>query len=188
MQVNTLARWWRIDALGLGACALITAAGYFVLIRPTAENQLAYEALKPRVAERQQEVNEARSSAVDIQDVLEQTQSALNELPLRLERSSLVNHRVAQLAELASEMGLEVHQILPEPVRAGQRYDVVPIALSGAGDYGRVTRFMGSVHESFADIAVIEFSLASDNPGAQGAQFSIAFAWYTLPAVGMAEN
>lgn len=186
--VTQWARWWRIDLAGLGACALVSALGYFGLVRPALNHQQTYKQLVPKVAERSDELARARADLKTMQDQLEQTGARLDALPLRLEQASRVNSRVARLADLASEMGLEVHEMLPDKARSGKRYDVVPISLSGAGDYNHVTRFMQRVHDSFADIAVMRFDLASDNPGSDDATFDIDLAWYTLPAMGMAEN
>lgn len=179
---------WRIDLLGLAACALVTGVCYAALIRPVNANRLAYAQLQPQLTERAQAVKDAKARLAALQSDLDGTIKQLAALPLRLEPSSRVNTRLAMLAELASEMGIEVHQILPDPVRAGKRYDVVEIALSGSGDYGEVTRFMRRLHDSFADTAVVQFDLKSGGPTVPAAQFDIGLAWYTLPAVGFAEN
>jgi Tfp pilus assembly protein PilO len=181
-------RWWRIDAVGIIALALVTVLCYAALIRPSISNQLAYEQLKPQATERTQQVQDARSSLTSLQAELDRTRVELQDLPLRLESSTRVNSRLAGIAELAAEMGLEVHQLLPDSVSAGQRYDVVPIVLTGSGDYARVTRFMRRVNDDFADVAVVGFALTSVNPTAQSASFDIGLAWYTLPAIGLVEN
>lgn len=184
----SITRWWRIDAVGLLALSLVTALCYAGLIYPTIDNRRAYEELQPQVTDRTQQVHDAQSSFESLKAELERTQVLLESLPLRLESSSRVNSRLAGIADLASEIGLEVHQLLPDSASSGQRYDVVPIILTGSGDYAQVTQFMRRVHDSFADIAVVGFALSSVNPSAQVAQFDIGLAWYTLPAIGFAEK
>lgn len=192
-----IARDWRIDALGITACVLVTAVCYFALIRPVSSNRQAYAQLQPRVTQRAQAVKDAKAKLAALRVELDGTKKQLADLPLRLESASRINSRLAGLAELASEMGIEVHQIKPDPARAGKRYDVVSIALSGSGDYGQVTRFMRRVHDDFADTAIVKFDLESGGSGgsegsggsnARAARFDIGLAWYTLPAMGLVEN
>ena len=183
-----LTRNWRIDVMGITACALVTGVCYVALIRPVSSNRLAYAQLQPQLVERAQAVKDAKARFAAMQSELEGTIKQLADLPLRLEPSSRVNSRLAQLTDLAAEMGIEVHQVQPDPARAGKRYDVVQIALSGSGDYGQVTRFMRRVHDTFADTAVVKFDLKSGGATVSAAQFNIGLAWYTLPAMGFVDN
>lgn len=187
-MIQSIKRWWGIDAVGLLSLALVTALCYAVLIYPAVDNRRSYEQLQPQVAERAGEVERARASLASLQNNLEQTQFQLEDLPLRLESAAGVNSRLASLAELASNVGLDVHQMLPDTARAGQRYDIVPIILSGSGDYAQVTQFMHDVHDRFADVAVVGFDLAAETSGSQTARFDIGLAWYTLPVMGFVEN
>lgn len=185
---ETLARNWYIDVLGITVCAALTGLCYIALIRPVTLNRVAYAQLQPQLAERAQAVKKAKARLTALQTELEVTKTQLADLPLRLEPSSRVNNRLAQLTDLAAEMGIEVHQVQPDPARAGKRYDVVEITLSGSGDYGQVTHFMRGVHDTFADTAIVEFDLKSAGTTVSAAQFNIGLAWYTLPAMGFVEN
>ncbi len=187
-MTQSLARWWRIDAVGVLALAAATAVCYVGFIMPAVDNREAYDRLQPQVAQRTEQVQSAHVSLASLQADLARSHTQLEDLPLRLEPSSGVNRRLAYLAELASQVGLEVHKMLPDSVRGGQRYDIVPIVLSGSGNYEQVTDFMRRVHESYADIAVVGFDLTSDNAAEQTARFNIGLAWYTLPVMGLVEN
>ncbi len=187
-NLRAITRWWKIDLTGLAICASITALGYFALIRPSIESRRAYMQLHPQLAELSNQVQTERASLATLQESMENTRLELQGLSLRLESSSQVNKRLSSLAELAATMGLEVHQILPDTIRSGERYDIVPIALSGAGDYKQVTHFMQEVHDNFADIAVIEFDLSAKVSQSNSASFDIGLAWYTLPAMGLVGN
>lgn len=187
-RYDFLTRNWRIDLLGITACALVTVVCYVALIRPVSGNRLAYARLQPQLAERAQAVKDAKARLAVLQSELNETKKQLAGLPLRLEPSSRINSRLAQLTDLAAEVGIEVHQLQPDPARAGKRYDVVEIALSGSGDYGQVTRFMRRLHDTFADTAIVEFDLKSGGATVTAARFDIGLAWYTLPALGFVEN
>lgn len=179
---------WRIDLMGITACVLVSGVCYAGLIRPVNSNRLAYAQLQPQLTERAQAVKEAKASLAALQSELDATKKQLSDLPLQLEPSTRVNSRLARLTDLAAEMGIEVHQVQPDPARAGKRYDVVQIALSGSGDYGQVTRFMRRVHDTFADTAIVTFDLKSGGAAVAAAQFDIGLAWYTLPAMGFVNN
>ncbi len=187
-RYDLLTRHWRIDVLGLAACVLVTGVCYLALVRSVSSNRLAHARLQPQLAEHAQAVKDAKARLAALRSELDSTQKQLANLPLRLEPASRVNSRLAQLTGLASEMGIEVHQVQPDPARAGKRYDIVQIALSGSGDYGQVTRFMGRVHDTFADTAIVGFDLKSGGAAGSTARFDIGLIWYTLPAMGFVEN
>lgn len=185
---SDILRWWRIDAGGVVGCALVTAACYYALIQPAIQSRETYDALRPEVASRSQALRDARETASNLQAELDRITTELAQVPLKLESSSRVNSRLAGLAELASDHELELHQLLPDAMRSGDRYDVVPIFLSGNGDYTQITGFMKRVNEQFADVAVIGFDLQSQGKPDQPAKFDIGLAWYTLPAMGYVEK
>lgn len=181
-------RWWRIDAIGLAACLSVTFVAYLTLVRPGFNEHAESDRLRSQLAEKSVAVADARKSLAALRTSLDQTLTAVQELPLRLEPAAQVNRRLAQLADLAVEVGLELHQMQPDPARAGDRYDVVPIVLSGAGDYRRVTKYIRRIHDSFADIAVVDFDLTSGNAGDKQTRFDLGLAWYTMPALGRVEE
>jgi Tfp pilus assembly protein PilO len=181
-------RWWRIDAIGVAACLSVTALAYLTLVRPAVNGYEQSARLGSQLAERSVAVADARRSLAAVRASLDETLAAVDRLPLRLEPSAQVNRRLAQLADLAADAGLELHQMQPDPARSGDRYDIVPIALTGTGDYRRVTRFIRSIHDRFADISVVDFELAPGNAGERLARFDLGLAWYTMPAMGMVEE
>jgi len=184
----SIKRWWRIDAAGVTACLFVTALSYLSLVRPVLERQEESGHLVPLLSQKEQAVQDARASLAALRRSMDDTQAALEDQPLRLESQDRVNSRLARLADLASQAGLEIHQMLPEQARAGERYNVVPIMLSGSGDYRKVTRFMRDVHESFADVAVVGFDLSSGRAEPGQARFEVGLAWYTMPVLGFVEN
>jgi Tfp pilus assembly protein PilO len=179
---------WRIDLIGVGACVLVTGLVYLVVIRPVIQMQEENTRLLPLLSEREGALRIARASLADLMKDLEDTRAQAQALPLRLESSIQVNSRLARLADLASQAGLELYEMQPKQVRVGERYNTVPISLSGEGDYRKVTAFMRDVHENFADIAVVDFDLSSNGPTGGEALFGIGLSWYTMPALGFVEN
>lgn len=187
-QLNSMLRGWRLDAAALLACALVTLLMYVVLIRPVVNAQNEYARLLPERSEKEQTLRTAQASLNTMREQLESAREQVEQLPLRLESSAQVNTRLARLAEMAAEAGLELHEMRPSEVWAGDRYDTVPIVLSGSGNYRNVTTFMRNVHEQFADTAVVGFDLSSGGATKGQATFGVGLAWYTMPAMGFVEN
>jgi Tfp pilus assembly protein PilO len=186
---TSITRWWRIDAAGVAVCLAVTALSYLSLVQPMSKIQMEADRLTPLLSQRVGDVRIARASLAELQKGLDDTREALDDQPLRLESGTQVNSRMAILADLALQAGLELHQMLPDQTRVGERYNIVPIVLSGSGDYRKVTRFMRDVHEKFADLAVVEFDLSSSGSSAQGqARFDLGLAWFTMPVLGYVDN
>ena len=187
-QPHPLLQGWRIHVVGAMACLVATGLIYVMLISPAIRMQQEHERLMPTVTQKEEALLAARSSLTALKKELEQTQTQVHELPLRLDSASQVNSRLARIADLAASTGLEVHAMQPKDTWSSDRYDTVPIGISGEGDYHQVTSFMREVHERFADIAVIDFTLKSRTSTTGRAEFNIGLAWYTMPAMGMVEN
>ncbi len=187
-KISAMMRGWRIHVAGVTVCLATTALMYVFLIYPVVKMQEAYARIAPTLSEKEETLRTARASLTNLKTDLEQTSAAVLELPLRLDSSSQVNSRLARIADLADKTGLELHAMQPKDPWGGDRYDMVPITLTGQGDYRKVTGFIREVHEQFADIAVIDFSLTSQGMATDQAQFGIGLAWYTMPTLGMAEN
>jgi len=181
-------RWWRIDLAGIGACVLVTFSAYFFLVRPSKLYQIEYQNQGVSRAQKSESVSRARASLALTRKGLDLAETELRELPLTLMPGAGVNQRLSHLADLASRSGLEVYQMQPDSTRSGSRYDMVPITLSGSGDYRRVTSFLGDLHESFADIGVVEFDLVADNAGGGDARFDLGLVWYTTPSLSLVEE
>jgi len=180
-------RWWRIDLAGLGGCVLVTLAVYFALVRPSQSRQIDYQVRQESLAERSSAMNEARASLTEMRKGMKLAETELSELPLTLKPATGVNQRLASLADLASQSGLEVHQMQPAAIRSGDLYDETPIILTGSGDYRRVTSFLRTLHDGFADIGVVKFDLTADNPGGS-AHFDLGLVWYTSPSLSLVEE
>ncbi|GAB4190028.1 MAG: hypothetical protein Kow00105_04400 [Phycisphaeraceae bacterium] len=190
MKINAkvMTEQWKIDLAGVVGCIVITIACYGFLVRPVLEERREYAELQPLVMEKSAAVKQAQAEVNTLKRELRDIESQLAGLPLHMEPASKINSRLAVITELAERVGIEVHSLLPEPVRPGGRYDVVNINLAGEGDYISVTRFMALLHDQFADLSVSEFSLKAAGSDGDRASYDIGLAWYTLPSFGLAEE
>lgn len=187
-KTHDMLKGWRIHVFGVAACLLVAGLMYVVLIAPTINTQKEHARLMPLVSEKQESLRNARFILTELKQSLEDTQAQVQALPLRLDSASQVNSRLARIADLAATAGLEVHAMQPEDTWGGDRFDTVPIVLTGEGDYRKITGFMRQVNEQLADIAVIGFTMSSKDSISGRAEFGIGLAWYTMPAMGMVEN
>lgn len=185
MIENILTDWKsrRIDGL---CVAVILAAGvlfYFVAIRPGDRRQAEAEAAQAQLTGRQAVALRLTKGAVAIKERLADIRKTLADSPIKLEQANRANSRIARLADLAGDSGLNVNEIHPaEPKLEGQ-FALVPIRLLGNGRYGDWTAFLSRLPEAFPDVAVDSFELAG-NPAspATPVDFRVNFVWYATPS------
>ncbi len=188
VDLKVLTEQWKVDLAGVIGCVVITMVCYGVLVHPILKERGEYAELQPLVMEKSSAAKQAQSEVNALKRELRDVESQLAGLPLHMEPASKINSRLAVITELAEQVGIEVHSLLPEPARPGGRYDIVDINLAGEGDYISVTRFMALIHDQFADLSVSEFSLKAAGADGDRASYDIGLAWYTLPSFGLVEE
>ena len=181
--MRTLPAVLKIDALGIGGAAVITAVAVavgmgptFLSQRPSRERQAAdLTRLKQEAAVLDRDTEAARTH---IARLTEQVKEAV---PLR--PADRVNDRLREITALAKTHSITLNQVTPAKAEAEAKYRLVPIKVTGAAPYGAVSRFIHELHEKFRDTAVTSFDLKappSDNP--PKADFTLNLAWYAAPA------
>lgn len=106
---------------------------------------------------------------------------SLKQTSLQLQSASVVNQRLAHLAELATKLGLAIHQIRPEGIQHGSHADTVVIHLSGEGTFETYTNYLHQLHQIFADISVVSFELKGDPNRLDGVgTFRLTLYWHTM--------
>lgn len=100
----------------------------------------------------------------------------------RLADRKQVNHTIGLVTERALHEGLIVESGTADDPQGSEMFAIVPIQLSGKGDFIAVTRFIRILAEDHPDIEVRSFALDSGalvSGGTSG--FQIELAWYVLP-------
>ena len=172
----------KIDAVGLFAALGLAAGAYLAAIGPALAERRDAEAkrqvLGPQEALRDQ-------SAMNLQLALERCRIAkaeLDAIPLRLEPVGQINHRLVKITELAADTGLGLDQFTPGAESPTADATVVPLRLTGRGDFPSALLFLSRLHADFADMAVTGFRLSGNTGGATGpGTFVFDLTWYAAP-------
>jgi Tfp pilus assembly protein PilO len=161
-------------------CAAISFGAYWVGVRPAL-------AQHEEQTQRQVELQAARHKAANLVGArnaalaqVAAVNAELNNLPLRLEPASTVNHRLAALTALIKDCKLGIDKTRAgAPVDAGD-YQAVPIVITGTGTYPAVARFLHKVRTTFPDTAVRSFETANNSASAESptATFQFDLVWH----------
>lgn len=172
---------WQIYTVGGLVCAAATAIAWFALAAPTL-GQLSER------RDRQAQLNESRHKAVNLAHDLADARKEMKVLSgqlasnaIELQPASQVNQRLAALTNLATQNGLSLNELRPGAPSETNRYQVLPIHLTGAGDYPSCAAFLHGLHDAYTDVGLSSLeALNSDSSGAtSGLNFQIELVWYT---------
>lgn len=125
------------------------------------------------VLAQQQSVSDDRKSLNDLQEKLNKTSKHLSDMQLvhaklvqsiqdsslQLKPYSHLNQHVAEVSGLAGKSGLEIQHLQPGDIVNNERYLMVPIQLTGVGNYVDVVKFLNAVHVQHPDTLVYSFRL-----------------------------
>ena len=178
-----------IDALGLGACIAIVAAGYFLGLAPLLHYQTNVMARHHLLAGQRQKVVSAQGSLRQLKGQLAALQSIESQDVLKPGKLVRINSRLEQITSLAAARGLEIKDVEPGMTRQESHYQVVPLRLNGTGSFRGCTGFLHDLRHSLHDMTVVGFRL-SGTPQAAGApvNFNLELCWYTAPLDASSQN
>ncbi len=180
---KTTLRCWHIDALGLLACALLTGVAYVAVVSPVLQKHSDRSALRAQLADKHDRTISLRQMERQLGGQVEALRKDLALSEVRLEPPQYLNTRMALIVELASATGIVINETRSGEVRPGERYQTVPIFISGSGSYSKSAAFIHVLRNRLPDTGVVGFEL-SGNPGkpeATGA-FRFELIWYAAPA------
>lgn len=175
---------WHIDAGGVAVLLLVAVATWFIGVRPVlARHDRAVAAQQSYVAVNQK-LRETEGEIARLNTQLQETRRDCALHGQRLEPSSHLNHRLASLTELATNVGASLDDVQPGKVLPAARFDFMPIHLAGTGTYSQFTALLHAIREAHADIGIGALTVfgtpaTTDQP----ANFSIDLLWYTQPTL-----
>ena len=176
-------KWYRIDAVAVVLCVLVTVAVYLVMVQPLAERNAAYAQQQQELEQGQHTVTHLTERLVAQQRQFERVNAALRKIPLRLSDGGSINNRLSDLTDLAHSCQLKINQIQPSRSRPGGRYDIVRVRMVGTGTYSDFAAFLNRLHRRFKDTGVRSFDLSADSKAQRTpASFTLELNWYTTPA------
>ena len=184
MEPSADTRWVSraIDATGVGFCVAASITVYALGIAPLIEEKVFVVTQRHHLRAQRKTCAEVEASAEGLTRQLAEAERRLSEGQIRLEPSSRTNARVAALAVLLGEHGVEIDDVEIREVLPSSRCRVVPISIAGRGKYQKAVTLIHELNRTFADTSLAKFELLG-NPGAPGqpAKIKLDVLWYTSP-------
>ena len=184
MEQTANIRWVSriVDAMGVGICVLASIAAYVSGIDPVLEQKASLASRRQELRTLRKTCDEVQASAKTLDNQLAAAREELAEAQIRLQPSSRTNQRVAALAALLGNHGLEIDDVHIGKELPSTRCTVVPISIAGRGDYGRSVNLLNELIRTFADTSLAKLELVG-NPAAsdQTAKVRLEMLWYTSP-------
>jgi hypothetical protein len=173
---------WIIDGAGVGICLVASIAVYALGIAPLLEQRGFVISQRHHLRAQRRKCAEAEGSVKDLERQLAGAQARLAAGQIRLEPPSRTNERVAALAALLGDRGLEIDDVQIKEVLPSSRCTVVPISIAGRGGYQKTVALLHELIRTFADTSLAKLELVG-NPAASGqpAKFKLDMLWYTAP-------
>ena len=189
MNITTkLSTEWRfpkfskLDAGGVGICAIGLLLLIFAGIRPNVHLKNAAAVQMTQMQSQRQKVTELQGQTAELAIELDETRKALNDTVLHLIPASRVNRRISEITVLATDSKLRIDRIEPSQPIEGPLCDTVPLVLGGRGRFSDCTTFLNRINKTFPDISVESLELIG-NPAnlSTTIEFRLDLLWYASP-------
>ena len=172
----------QMDALGVGAMLVISAAIYCFGIGPLIERHSRAHWQQGELSIAYGNLSESQKILANLRDRSALATQRIKASPLKLQPVTQLNQRLALVADLATQGGATLDDVQPGKTSAGTRFDVLPIHVAGTGSFPAFTAMLHRVHTQFPDTGISTFELSgSPQEEAASAKFSVELIWYTEP-------
>jgi Tfp pilus assembly protein PilO len=182
---RTTSVWWTprtIDVASLSICMLVAMAAYAFAIGPLVEKRASMLSQRRELQELSKKCAELKASVADMERSLVPLREQLAKGQIRLESANGTNKRIAKLATLLGDCGLEIDDVKIGNLLTSKRCTVVPIGIAGRGGYHKSVALLHELNRTFADISVAEFELIGNPTSSeQSNRFRVELIWYTAP-------
>jgi Tfp pilus assembly protein PilO len=170
---------WKIDLVGLGAVAVITAAVWAIAISPRVDEDQSIRQRHAELVQAEREAEEAGMIARAAAARARQLQEELTRTGVVLSPRSQQIRVLAAISDLAQTNALDVQSVDTGTPRSTPQWVEVPITISGAGRYGDCVEFLAQLSAMRRDILVRALSLEGDvsNPSPV-ARFRFEMIWF----------
>ena len=173
----------RVDAVGIGACLLLSLMGYVTLVNPVLQKQAASEGRQQEMETRQKKAAELEAAVATAQERLATARQQLAASAVQLESATHINRRIAGVTEFFSSCALHVDDVQTGRVSAGLQCDLVPITILGRGGHQECAKLLHGLCSKYPDMSVMRIEL-SGNPAqsADSGKFRFELFWYAAPS------
>jgi Tfp pilus assembly protein PilO len=178
---------WHINVAGIAAILLLTAATWFVGVRPVLNRRDNAMAVQQAYITAHQKLRDTDNDVASLTSQLQIARQDRSAHGQRLEPVTHLNRRLASLTELATSAGATLDDVQPGKSIPSARFDVMPIHLAGTGTYSQFTALLHAIREQHGDLGVGAL-VVSGTPATANlpATFTIDLSWYTQPRANKA--
>jgi Tfp pilus assembly protein PilO len=175
-------KWSRIDAAGIGVCAVMSLLWYGITISPLLEQRSRTADLRHQIRDQQQKAEQLKVAVASVQQQLETVRGELSAGNIQLDSAAHINRRIAELTDFFTDCMLHIDDVQTGRISSGLQCDLVPITIVGRGAYPQCVRFLHGLCSRFPDMSVmrIEFR-GTPARTTQAEQFRFEMFWYTAP-------
>jgi Tfp pilus assembly protein PilO len=173
-------RFWKTDASGLAAIAVLSGGAYLAGFRPLLDSWSTKSDLEARLRSEQAAVAAATSDLSRLEAQFDDLSQQIAKLEVTLLDRGRVNQRIGALTDLAKMQKIIVDSAIKNGERNEELFGVVQIRIQARGDYRMLAGFMRALHLRYRDISVRTFEIRTE-PSSELPRISIDLDWYVLP-------
>ncbi len=163
-----------VDLIGAAGVLVLSAVGFFAVVRPIIARQSERAQLRSTFREQLVLVERLGEASRLLTNQLSLVGQQLREGHVQLQPPHYLNARMATIVELASTSGIVIHETRSGVVSKARQYQSVPIHLYGEGSYTHCAAFLHHLHERLPDAGIVGFELIG-HPGKPTAPDSFRF-------------
>lgn len=183
MNLHTL-KSWQIHVIGVLLCAVLTAGAYYGIAIPVMARQQSVASVRQQWDQYRQRSAQLEAHRRTLIEDLKATYEALDASRVKLESSEMLNTRIAEVTDLATECRLDLHQTSSRALAGTELYDTISISIAGGGTYSDAARFLHRLRERMPDTGVRSVRLTGNPRSPQTpARYEMDLVWYTAPVI-----
>lgn len=167
-----------VHAAGALGIVVLTMVAYFGVANPMLERRAETDRLAAEVAEQSAELDKLAKARHLMSSQLAAGQKQLASSDVKLLTPENLNARLAAIADLAGQCGLQVENLNPETVRADSNVLAYPVKITGRGTYRTCHAFIRALRTTLPDTSVQNLAMSAD-AGANhpAATFDMTLLW-----------
>jgi Tfp pilus assembly protein PilO len=173
-----------VDGIGAGLGMVITIVAYTLVLSPLLDQRRLIQATSGQIKTRRAESSKLNTSLLALKKLTIEARTQLEKNNVPLESAESLNRQIAELTGLLTACELTIEDVQTGRIMIGRRCDLVPIRVSGQGNYDRFVYFLHKLSLDLPDISVTGLDLQGlpERPGAKGS-FVFDLFWFAAPSL-----
>jgi len=179
----------QIDVIGTAICLVASVVVYFTVLNPIIKQRSFLSEKRNELVVQHDEFSRLSALSLTLGNQLAAIQEESTDNEIRLESSDRTNHRLAALTELFTDYSLTVDDIHAGKISAGPTWNLIPINISGRGQYLKCIVLLDTLRRTFADMNMARFRLEGNPVNFdESNRFRFHLLWHTRPQAQTVKN